>query len=206
MIKSFCRHSSVSISWGQIVSYFFQKKYVLWTLTGFCVLKRVGYWHAFFVFQNVARVCPVSARMSLSWHSQRHCWLLMYFHKTLLGRMCANASERAVASHHRSAQVRERYCPTPPHPMRDVRHLEVRKYVNVIAPPHPMRDVRHLQRRAWRMCANASERAVASHDRNAQVRERYCPTPPHPMRDVRHLQRSMTYVRKCKWTCRGLTS
>ena len=30
--------------------------------------------------------------------------------------MCASASERAVASHHRSAQVSERYCPTPPRP------------------------------------------------------------------------------------------
>ena len=30
--------------------------------------------------------------------------------------MCASASERAMASHHRSAQVSERYCPTPPHP------------------------------------------------------------------------------------------
>ena len=113
--------------------YFF-KKYLSLTLTGFCVLKRDGYWHAFFFVQTVPRVCPVSARMSLSWHSQRHCWLLMYVHKTLLGlpptvlfmefgippfskvcRMCASASERAVTSHHRSAQVSERYCPTPPH-------------------------------------------------------------------------------------------
>ena len=42
-----------------------------------------------------------------------------------------------------------------------------------------------------------------------QVRERYYPTPPHPtppLRDVTHLQRSMTYVRTCKWTCRGVTS
>ena len=30
------------------------------------------------------------------------------------------------------------------------------------------------------------------------------PTP--PLRDVTHLQRSMTYVRTCKWTCRGVTS
>ena len=33
--------------------------------------------------------------------------------------------------------------------------------------------------------------------------------PPHPtppLRDVTHLQRSMTYVRTCKWTCRGVTS
>ena len=27
-----------------------------------------------------------------------------------------------------------------------------------------------------------------------------------PLRDVTHLQRSMTYVRTCKWTCRGVTS
>ena len=43
-----------------------------------------------------------------------------------------------------------------------------------------------------------------------QVRERYYPTPPHPtppLRDVTHLQRStLTYVRTCKWTCRGVTS
>ena len=35
------------------------------------------------------------------------------------------------------------------------------------------------------------------------------PTPPHPtppLRDVTHLQRSMTYVRTCKWTCRGVAS
>ena len=35
------------------------------------------------------------------------------------------------------------------------------------------------------------------------------PTQPHPtppLRDVTHLQRSMTYVRTCKWTCRGVTS
>ena len=32
----------------------------------------------------------------------------------------------------------------------------------------------------------------------------YEPTP--PLRDVTHLQRSMTYVRTCKWTCRGVTS
>ena len=38
-----------------------------------------------FIAQSVARVCPVWARMSLSWHSQRHCWLLMYIHKSLLG-------------------------------------------------------------------------------------------------------------------------
>ena len=34
-------------------------------------------------------------------------------------------------------------------------------------------------------------------------------TPPHPtppLRDVTHLQHSMTYVRTCKWTCRGVTS
>ena len=27
-----------------------------------------------------------------------------------------------------------------------------------------------------------------------------------PLRDETHLQRSMTYVRTCKWTCRGVTS
>ena len=32
------------------------------------------------------------------------------------------------------------------------------------------------------------------------------PHPTPPLRDVTHLQRSMTYVRTCKWTCRGVTS
>ena len=79
MIKSVCRHSAGSIFGGKIVSY------SPLTLTGFCALKRVGYWHAFFFVHSVARVCPVSARMSFSWHSQRHCWLLIYIHNTLLG-------------------------------------------------------------------------------------------------------------------------
>ena len=32
------------------------------------------------------------------------------------------------------------------------------------------------------------------------------PHPTPPLRDVTHLQRSMTHVRTCKWTCRGVTS
>ena len=85
MIKSLCRHSAVWFFSCRMVSYFFQKKYVSSTLTGFCVLKRVGYAHPFFPLHRFARVCPVKARMSLSWHSQRHCWLRIYIHRCLLG-------------------------------------------------------------------------------------------------------------------------
>ena len=103
------------------------------------------------------------------------------------------------------------------------RHCHVRTYVqmrsfnfysfsgqdvNVITPPHPC-VTWQIFNVAWRMCARASERAVAQHHGSAQVRERYYPAPPHPtqpLRDVTHLQRSMTYVRTCKWTCRGVTS
>ena len=275
--------------WKQNSLLCFSKKYLSLTLTGFCVPKRVGYGHPFFIVQSVARLCPVWARMSLSWHSQRHCWLLMYIHRlcwayhqlcwlwnlvfrpsakfnrhqcllcahhrsgqvserycptpphptpcvtwnifNVAWRMCASASERAVASHHRSAQVSERYCPTPPHPTPcvtwNIFNVAWRMCASASeravashhrsgqvserycpTPPHPTPCVTwNIFNVAWRMCASASERAVASHHRSAQVNERYCPTPPHhPPRDVKHLQRSMTYVRKCKWTCCGVTS
>ena len=68
-------------------------------------------------------------------------------------------------------------------------------------PPHPC-VTWYIFNVAWRMCARASERAVAWHHGSAQEHERYHPTPPHPtppLRDVTHLQRSMTYVRTCKW-------
>ena len=85
MIKSLCRHSAVWFFSCRMVSYFFHKKYVSSTLTGFCVLKRVGYAHPFFPLHRFARVCPVKARMSLSWHSHRHCRLRIYIHRFLLG-------------------------------------------------------------------------------------------------------------------------
>ena len=64
---------------------FFKNSDVSSTLTVFCVLKRVGYTHPFFPTQSFASVCPVKARRSLSWHSQRHCWLLIYIQRDLLG-------------------------------------------------------------------------------------------------------------------------
>ena len=64
---------------------FFKNSDVSSTLAVFCVLKRVGYTHPFFPTQSFASVCPVKARRSLSWHSQRHCWLLIYIQRDLLG-------------------------------------------------------------------------------------------------------------------------
>ena len=73
------------------------------------------------------------------------------------------------------------------------RHCHVRTYV---------------QMRSFNFCSFSLGKMSTDRE-HWQVRERYYPTPPHPtppLRDVTHLQRSMTYVRTCKWTCRGVTS
>ena len=126
--------SGVTISWPFLEAtqpLSFLKKYLSLTLTGFCVPKRVGHGQPFFIVQSFARLCPVWARMSLSWYSQCHCWLLMYIHRlcwayhqlcwlwNLVFRPSAksnNGHQCLLCAHHRSAQVSERYCPTPPHP------------------------------------------------------------------------------------------
>ena len=47
LMKSLCRHNTVAIFGRKTASYFFRKKYLSLTLTGFCVPKRVGYGHPF---------------------------------------------------------------------------------------------------------------------------------------------------------------
>ena len=90
-----------------------------------------------------------------------------------------------IPSHHGSAQVRERYYPTPPHPT------------------PPLRDVTHLQRSmTYARTCKWTCRGVTSWERASTWTLLPHPTP--PLRDVTHLQRRMTYVRTCKWTCRGV--
>ena len=50
-------------------------------------------------------------------------------------------------------------------------------------PPHPC-VTWHIFNVAWRMCASASERALAWHHGSAQVRGRDYPTPPHPKEHI----------------------
>ena len=156
LVKSLCRHNTVAIFGRKTASYFFRKKYLSLTLTGFCVPKRVGYGHPFsslrasqeFVLFGRGCLCHdiPNATVDFSCTSTRVCWA--YHQLCWSWNLVFRPS--AKSNRHQCLLCASEWTLIP-HP----------------TPPHP--------------------------------------TPPHPLRDVKPLQRSMTYVRKCKWTCRGVT-
>ena len=84
LMKSLCRHNTVAIFGRKTASYFFRKKYLSLTLTGFCVPKRVGYGHPFsslrasqeFVLFGRGCLCHdiPNATVDFSCTSTRVCW------------------------------------------------------------------------------------------------------------------------------------
>ena len=144
------------------------------TLIGFCVQK--GCELKSRLFHSIASWRPVFER---SWHvpiSQRHCWILMYFHSFGFGL----ASRSGVASPWRS-NCNVRYYPTPPHP-NPIPMLSRSKYSRS-GVAKPWRSNCNVGRsgvaRPWRSNCNVSRSGVASPWRsNCNVR--YYPTPPQP--------------------------
>ena len=161
-MKSLCRHNTVAIFGRKTASYFFRKKYLSLTLTGFCVPKRVGYGHPFsslrasqeFVLFGRGCLCHdiPNATVDFSCTSTRVCWA--YHQLCWLWNLVFRPS--AKSNRHQCLLCASEWTLIP-HP----------------TPPHPTPCVTwNLFNVAWRMCASASERAVASHHSGAQVSER----------------------------------